>query len=311
MPLSTECSVVCEDEKQTVTVKSQLQQIDRPMYSNPPVHGAFIVSTILGDPDLKKLWLKEVKFLKDITIQNHRNKTAFEGVIEDPAQVVHAITQVPWGCHETISNVLWDWVKTPISMDKSSRCCTAWAAMNHRGHALAYKQFSFVALSVLMAEVVRITGASRGIVMLSIDFMKLSNWDEFGWEWDPVLHRGASLDLRNIYLYANKLELNRVTNSAYHGIKVSLKDFSLDGLIDKKILLKEGIHFSKVIEEIIHNIKEKKNREKNAHEAFLKCAMACTTRLKVVVTRQWQRLQTWLAKGPCCRSSFTQRANFF
>ena len=55
------CSVLCEDEKQAVTVKSQLQQLARPMYSNPPLHGAQIVSTILGDPALKGLWLKEVK----------------------------------------------------------------------------------------------------------------------------------------------------------------------------------------------------------------------------------------------------------
>lgn len=54
-------SVVCEDEKQAVAVKSQLQQLARPMYSNPPVHGALVVSIILGDPNLKKLWLKEVK----------------------------------------------------------------------------------------------------------------------------------------------------------------------------------------------------------------------------------------------------------
>lgn len=52
---------MCEDEKQAVAVKSQLQQLARPMYSNPPVHGALIVSTILSDPDLKQLWLKEVK----------------------------------------------------------------------------------------------------------------------------------------------------------------------------------------------------------------------------------------------------------
>ncbi|GFS45514.1 aspartate aminotransferase 1 [Actinidia rufa] len=65
MPLSAACSVVCEDEKQAVAVKSQLQQLARPMYSNPPVHGALIVSTILGDPDLKKLWLKEVKDMAD------------------------------------------------------------------------------------------------------------------------------------------------------------------------------------------------------------------------------------------------------
>ena len=63
MPLSAACSMVCEDEKQAVAVKSQLQQLARPMYSNPPVHGALIVSTILGDPDLKKLWLKEVKVI--------------------------------------------------------------------------------------------------------------------------------------------------------------------------------------------------------------------------------------------------------
>lgn len=55
--------MVCEDEKQAVAVKSQLQQIARPMYSNPPVHGARIVSTILGDQNLKGLWLKEVKVI--------------------------------------------------------------------------------------------------------------------------------------------------------------------------------------------------------------------------------------------------------
>lgn len=55
--------MVCADEKQAVAVKSQLQQLARPMYSNPPVHGALIVSIILSDPDLKQLWLKEVKVL--------------------------------------------------------------------------------------------------------------------------------------------------------------------------------------------------------------------------------------------------------
>lgn len=62
-------SLVCEDEKQAVAVKSQLQQIGRPMYSNPPVHGALLVSTILGEPDLKKLWLKEVKVIYNANIK--------------------------------------------------------------------------------------------------------------------------------------------------------------------------------------------------------------------------------------------------
>jgi hypothetical protein len=53
--------VLCEDSKQAVAVKSQLQLLARPMYSNPPLHGALVVSTVLGDPELKKLWLQEVK----------------------------------------------------------------------------------------------------------------------------------------------------------------------------------------------------------------------------------------------------------
>ncbi|PKA46855.1 Aspartate aminotransferase, mitochondrial [Apostasia shenzhenica] len=59
------CLSVCESEMQAVAVKSQLQQIARPMYSNPPVHGALIVSIILSDPELKSLWLKEVKGMAD------------------------------------------------------------------------------------------------------------------------------------------------------------------------------------------------------------------------------------------------------
>ncbi|KAI4322792.1 hypothetical protein L6164_022454 [Bauhinia variegata] len=58
-------SLVCDDAKQAMAVKSQLQQLARPMYSSPPVHGALIVSTILGDAQLKKLWLQEVKVMAD------------------------------------------------------------------------------------------------------------------------------------------------------------------------------------------------------------------------------------------------------
>jgi len=35
------------------------------MYSNPPVHGARIVSTILQDPELTKEWYREVKLMAD------------------------------------------------------------------------------------------------------------------------------------------------------------------------------------------------------------------------------------------------------
>src|ERR1700722_13562172 len=53
-------SVVCADAEEKIRVDSQLKILIRPMYSNPPIHGARIVSYILQDQSLKKLWLEEV-----------------------------------------------------------------------------------------------------------------------------------------------------------------------------------------------------------------------------------------------------------
>lgn len=44
---------------------SQLKILIRPLYSNPPVHGARIASRILTQPDLRAIWLKEVKHMAD------------------------------------------------------------------------------------------------------------------------------------------------------------------------------------------------------------------------------------------------------
>ena len=43
-------SVVGRDEDEAKRVVSQMKKVIRPMYSNPPRHGARIVSTILEDP---------------------------------------------------------------------------------------------------------------------------------------------------------------------------------------------------------------------------------------------------------------------
>lgn len=40
-------------------VRSQLKAIVRPMYSNPPLHGAYVVSTILNDLQLYQEWYVE------------------------------------------------------------------------------------------------------------------------------------------------------------------------------------------------------------------------------------------------------------
>lgn len=39
-------------------VESQLKLVARPMYSNPPLHGALLVTKILQDPELKAQWYK-------------------------------------------------------------------------------------------------------------------------------------------------------------------------------------------------------------------------------------------------------------
>lgn len=54
-------SLVCESTEEKRRVDSQIKILVRPLYSNPPIHGARIASTILNDPALNKQWLGEVK----------------------------------------------------------------------------------------------------------------------------------------------------------------------------------------------------------------------------------------------------------
>jgi aspartate aminotransferase, mitochondrial len=54
-------SVVCDSAEEKKRVESQLKILVRPLYSNPPIHGARIASEILNDPKLNEQWLKEVK----------------------------------------------------------------------------------------------------------------------------------------------------------------------------------------------------------------------------------------------------------
>ncbi|XP_034975873.2 aspartate aminotransferase, mitochondrial [Zootoca vivipara] len=58
-------TVVCKDSDEAKRVESQLKILIRPMYSNPPLNGARIASTILNNPGLRKEWLVEVKGMAD------------------------------------------------------------------------------------------------------------------------------------------------------------------------------------------------------------------------------------------------------
>lgn len=58
-------SVVCESAEEKKRVDSQIKILVRPLYSNPPIHGARIASEILNDASLNKQWLGEVKDMAD------------------------------------------------------------------------------------------------------------------------------------------------------------------------------------------------------------------------------------------------------
>lgn len=58
-------SLVCADKDEADRCMSQIKILIRPMYSNPPIHGAHIVREILSKSDLRSQWLKEVKGMAD------------------------------------------------------------------------------------------------------------------------------------------------------------------------------------------------------------------------------------------------------
>lgn len=56
-------SVITQDPEEKARVESQIKIIVRPMYSNPPVHGARIAATILNNEGLYTEWEGEVKHM--------------------------------------------------------------------------------------------------------------------------------------------------------------------------------------------------------------------------------------------------------
>ncbi|KAG0466935.1 hypothetical protein HPP92_018515 [Vanilla planifolia] len=66
-------NVVCSSQDAATRVKSQLKRLARPMYSNPPVHGARIVANVVGDPTLFGEWKQEMEAMSG-RIKNVRQR---------------------------------------------------------------------------------------------------------------------------------------------------------------------------------------------------------------------------------------------
>jgi len=54
-------TLTCQDKEEADRVMSQLKIIIRPLYSNPPITGARIADRILNTPDIRKVWLGDIK----------------------------------------------------------------------------------------------------------------------------------------------------------------------------------------------------------------------------------------------------------
>jgi len=87
-------SVICGDKDEAARVMSQVKILIRPLYSNPPLHGARIVSTILGNPELNQLWLGDVKGMADRIIGMRtqlKDNLAKEGSVKDWSHITDQI----------------------------------------------------------------------------------------------------------------------------------------------------------------------------------------------------------------------------
>jgi len=68
------------------------------MYSNPPIYGARVVSTILGDPQLKELWRKEVKVMADRIISMREKLVAHLKQLGSKRDWSHITKQIGMFC---------------------------------------------------------------------------------------------------------------------------------------------------------------------------------------------------------------------
>ena len=62
-------SAVSNTEQGATAILSQIKSTIRTMYSNPPLHGASIVKTVLDDGTLRKMWIDELAEMRERIIQ--------------------------------------------------------------------------------------------------------------------------------------------------------------------------------------------------------------------------------------------------
>jgi len=88
-------SLTTKGTEEKMRVESQLKIVIRPMYSNPPVHGARISSTILSDGELYKEWEGEVKGMAErIISMRERLYEMLTNELKTPGEWGHIKSQI-------------------------------------------------------------------------------------------------------------------------------------------------------------------------------------------------------------------------
>ncbi|CAI0628824.1 unnamed protein product [Linum tenue] len=87
-------SIVCKAADVASRVESQLKLVIRPMYSNPPIHGASIVAAILKDSEMYQEWTVELKAMADRILSMRQQLFEALSARGTPGDWSHIIKQI-------------------------------------------------------------------------------------------------------------------------------------------------------------------------------------------------------------------------
>lgn len=98
-------SVVAQSVTERQAIESQLKLIIRPMYSNPPIHGAKIVREILENASLRTKWTEEIKIMANRIIE--MRKTLKQKLIQNGSTLdwEHITNQIGMFCYTGLDSM--------------------------------------------------------------------------------------------------------------------------------------------------------------------------------------------------------------
>lgn len=135
-------SVVCSSSEEMERVSSQLKLLGRPMYSNPPIHGARIVSEILSDDSLRSQWINECKGMADRIIDMRKSlRDEIEILDKTNSKWNHVTDQIGMFCFTGLTKSQVDQIKS-----KHAVYCTADGRISMAG--VTSKNVKYVAAAI-------------------------------------------------------------------------------------------------------------------------------------------------------------------